>query len=1432
MKDKLLVLGIPLLILLGALIISGCIGGPAPQESKDTTPPEAITGLTTVDAKDGKINLSWTASTASDFSEYRIYKNTSQFTDITNAELVTRVMTITTTTYQVTWLQNDVMYYFTVVAVDKSGNLNKTVISVGAKSTSSIILIQNHPPTITNITSNATIVYCGEQVNILIIASDLDNNTLTYSYFATDGVVSGNGSNVSWTAPTTNGTYTINVTVSDGNLTATSSINITVINVTSQPPISSVPSISSITTISYTDIDGSYNINWTSSTYAEKYMLEENGVEIYNGTALTYSLLSKQDGTYVYRVKARSTNGTSNWSAPVTIKVDNAKQPGTSTITTIAYTDTDGAYNVNWTTSAYASKYVFEENGIEIYNGTSTTYAITGKTDGIYSYKIRAWNTNGTSNWSSSVMIIVDNAKSPGTPSITTTTYTDTDGTYSINWTTSAYATKYILEENNIQIYNGTNTTQSFTGKSDGTYTYRVKAWNTNTTSNWASTVTITVRNTISGVLMYDNTGSNYKNRINSNEAILVTNITTGANIETKRINFSSNAPKTIAGMFDITSLSNGTYRLNQYTPNATVEVPVNTFIQNKTSYLGKNVKITGVNAVGLVYANHTFGFNTDPLNPFVFVSMDKTPLFFTNVSLIGTVMPENILNLTSLIDINFGTDLSNLTKINTEATQRLWNLSGIGNHFVMIDSIEYDATKFVEADALDILTTDDFIKLGQNILGNASSNGSQFLFSMIKNIDENLVMLAERDNIVKNATFWFVLTTKAITRDKLNGIVTLNISEADFTGILNKIGVSFNVPSDFPIKFKIGVCKDVNPINQEPYTKVNVYDLWAITSQNNTHTVEKSVELNAFAYVMDANGTLKLIQEKLNYTSPEAANSISQLRKLCEIRNPAFALIIDENFSKVFETKGIDFWNYSALAMIPNFPLNQSVMHYINLKGVVYDSWGFLAINTTLGLRSIPLIIADNVTEATGQKICTLQDIKDRPEQTLRKDSITTNIQTEGFMTGTTAKDVGEWMANVLRTVGKLSNQKQIETIGNVVDNVTKYMPVDVCFYELSNFTYNASSGNLSTYKVPVVYLYPISKGPIYIGKPVTIKGIYVNATRARDVLLNTTYDLMNTLGLETALGNVSQDVNQSVLLFDMLERLIGNISRIYQLDGFILAYEINEKPTLLNTTLQELKENYTTIIGNNFLTPIITQGFITGSTVKNITKTVGSGTTAEDIVNLSPFDVGVYLLTNVTINPNNITFYQVPAIYVGKDVGQMYLKNFTLVKGVYIDCSKGYDKVNATLNKTLGKSANNLNTLLSFVNDWLAFGNASFKPLSGFIYITSITPMPVPQIIPMPSSPTPTNGSSYTTLSFPTQLSWQQCGPKLGFVWYNVTYEISDSTPDMFGILPPALTWENFIPILSAGYGTYYWQVTAYDIFHLFPETKGPVWRFTYSV
>jgi hypothetical protein len=86
----------------------------------------------------------------------------------------------------------------------------------GTASESCDILVANTSPVISSLTPSSTSVLPSGSCTVTCTASDPDGDTLTYAWTATGGAISGIGSAITWIAPTTEGTYTINVTVSDG----------------------------------------------------------------------------------------------------------------------------------------------------------------------------------------------------------------------------------------------------------------------------------------------------------------------------------------------------------------------------------------------------------------------------------------------------------------------------------------------------------------------------------------------------------------------------------------------------------------------------------------------------------------------------------------------------------------------------------------------------------------------------------------------------------------------------------------------------------------------------------------------------------------------------------------------------------------------------------------------------------------------------------------------------------------------------------------------------------------------------------------------------------------------------------------------------------------------------------------------------------------
>jgi len=88
----------------------------------------------------------------------------------------------------------------------------------------------------------------------------------------------------------------------------------------------------------------------------------------------------------------------------------------------------------------------------------------------------------------------------PGTPILNDPSYLNSDGNYSLNWFSTVRTIGYILEEDNspffdspTEIYNGSSISFNILRKANGTYYYRVKAYNEKYSSSWSNIVDIIV---------------------------------------------------------------------------------------------------------------------------------------------------------------------------------------------------------------------------------------------------------------------------------------------------------------------------------------------------------------------------------------------------------------------------------------------------------------------------------------------------------------------------------------------------------------------------------------------------------------------------------------------------------------------------------------------------------------------------------------------------------------------------------------------------------------------------------------------------------------------------------------------------------------------------------------------------------------------------
>ncbi|WP_338130582.1 fibronectin type III domain-containing protein [Cohnella ginsengisoli] len=168
-------------------------------------------------------------------------------------------------------------------------------------------------------------------------------------------------------------------------------------------------------------------VSWSRAPGATGYDIEVNGTVRDNGPALSFTHEGLLSGTeHAYRVRARNSLGTSDWSALATGKTDvpplpPAAPPGLKAEPTSAF-----AIAVSWGEAERATKYELEVDGTVVNAAMQTAYAHKGLAAvSTHTYRVRASNSGGTSGWSAPVT-----AKTPVAPptSVIDLSHAGTDG--------------------------------------------------------------------------------------------------------------------------------------------------------------------------------------------------------------------------------------------------------------------------------------------------------------------------------------------------------------------------------------------------------------------------------------------------------------------------------------------------------------------------------------------------------------------------------------------------------------------------------------------------------------------------------------------------------------------------------------------------------------------------------------------------------------------------------------------------------------------------------------------------------------------------------------------------------------------------------------------------------------------------------------------
>jgi YD repeat-containing protein len=275
------------------------------------------------------------------------------------------------------------------------------------------------------------------------------------------------------------------------------------------------PGVPASITVPVSSTTGSYTVSWgTASGTLTAYELYEatnvgfsGEVLVSSGAATTQAISGKGNGSYYYRVRAcnGSTCGGYRTGANPTVVT---LPPGVPASITVPASSTTGAYTVSWGTStgtvtAY-QLYEATNSGftgqVQVYSGTATSRAISGKANGSYYYRVRACNGAQCSGYRTGANPTVVTLP-PGVPASISVPASSSTGSYTVSWGTSTgTVTAYQLYEatnsgftGQVQVYTGTGTSHALSGKTNGSYYYRVRACNGSACSGYRTGANPTV---------------------------------------------------------------------------------------------------------------------------------------------------------------------------------------------------------------------------------------------------------------------------------------------------------------------------------------------------------------------------------------------------------------------------------------------------------------------------------------------------------------------------------------------------------------------------------------------------------------------------------------------------------------------------------------------------------------------------------------------------------------------------------------------------------------------------------------------------------------------------------------------------------------------------------------------------------------------------
>ncbi len=275
--------------------------------------------------------------------------------------------------------------------------------------------------------------------------------------------------------------------------------------------------------IASTATETSISLTWDNIAGATSYELDIDGQLVEGITTNSYIHESLTPNTqHSYRIRAKSTSGTSNWSSIIN---EATLSNSLNTPTGIIVKSMTNSIQLVWKPVPEVDSYEVEIDGTTVENVTTTTYIHSGLTaDTQHSYRVRAIKNTVPGNWSNSaVSLTLPDA--PLTP--TNVAVSSTMSSILITWDEAVNATEYEIEVDGVIINAGLNTRYLHNNLApDSTHTYRVRAKSSVAQSPWSEVITTNTKSSVHSYALQASNGQVFNLMFTANEITDPTNYT------------------------------------------------------------------------------------------------------------------------------------------------------------------------------------------------------------------------------------------------------------------------------------------------------------------------------------------------------------------------------------------------------------------------------------------------------------------------------------------------------------------------------------------------------------------------------------------------------------------------------------------------------------------------------------------------------------------------------------------------------------------------------------------------------------------------------------------------------------------------------------------------------------------------------------------